>query len=272
MGGVSQVVPRARADRPRLTGFHQRIAAEALTARGGAGASGLAPALAHSAVDLNPHQIEAAAFALAAARRPGARSSPTRSGSGRPSRRGSSSRSSPPTGRGARSSSSPPRSAPSGATSSPASSGSSRDVVDGDSVRAAERNGLKTNPFDTGGIVIASHPFAAMRAAEVERVPWDVAVIDEAHRLRNAYRRDHRTGQALRKALRALPEAAPHRDAAPERPHGAARARRLHRRRAARERGGLPAPVRLGRARPRTRRPTSRRASRRWWSGPCAGR
>jgi hypothetical protein len=40
----------------------------------------------------------------------------------------------------------------------------------------------------------------------VERVAWDVAVIDEAHRLRNAYRRDHRTGQALRKALRKAPK------------------------------------------------------------------
>ena len=67
-------------------------------------------------------------------------------------------------------------------------------------------SGLRTNPFDTGGIVICSHPFAAMRAAEMERVPWDVAVIDEAHRLRNAYRRDHRTGQALRKALRRCPK------------------------------------------------------------------
>ena len=58
-------MPNARSERPRLTPFHQRIAAEALTARGGGGASRLAPALAHSAVDLNPHQIEAAAFALA---------------------------------------------------------------------------------------------------------------------------------------------------------------------------------------------------------------
>ena len=72
------------------------------------------------------------------------------------------------------------------------------EVVDGDSVRAAEKHGLKTNPFDTGGIVICSHPFAAMRASELERVPWDVAVIDEAHRLRNAYRRDHRTGRKHR--------------------------------------------------------------------------
>jgi hypothetical protein len=78
--------------------------------------------------------------------------------------------------------------------------------VDGDTVRAAERRGIRTNPFDTGGVVICSQPFAAMRAAELERVPWDVAVVDEAHRLRNAYRRDHRTGQALRKALRRCPK------------------------------------------------------------------
>ena len=31
-------------------------------------------------------------------------------------------------------------------------------------VREKERQGLRTNPFDTGGIVICSHPFAAMRA------------------------------------------------------------------------------------------------------------
>src|SRR5512138_1183536 len=65
MGGSHVASSRARSERPRLTPFHQRIAAEALTARGGGGASRLAPALAHSAVDLNPHQIEAAAFALA---------------------------------------------------------------------------------------------------------------------------------------------------------------------------------------------------------------
>ena len=64
--GVGSVVARAQGGKPAaLTRFHQRVAAEALTARSGSGASRLAPALAHSAVDLNPHQIEAAAFALA---------------------------------------------------------------------------------------------------------------------------------------------------------------------------------------------------------------
>jgi hypothetical protein len=205
MGGVSRIVSRARADRPRLTPFHQRVAAEALTARGGGGASRLAPALAHSSVDLNPHQIEAAAFALASLPTGGAVLA-DEVGLGKTVEAGLVLAQLAAEGKGR------------AVILVPASlraqwrdelSGKfdlDAEVVDGDSVRAAERRGVKTNPFDTGGIVICSHPFAAMRAAEVERVPWDVAVIDEAHRLRNAYRRDHRTGQALRKALRRCPK------------------------------------------------------------------
>ncbi|MCX5731863.1 MAG: hypothetical protein NTY18_11065, partial [Deltaproteobacteria bacterium] len=51
-----------------LTPFHQLVAAETLTVRGGSGLARLAPALAlaHATLDLNPHQVEAAAFALAA--------------------------------------------------------------------------------------------------------------------------------------------------------------------------------------------------------------
>ena len=73
--------------------------------------------------------------------------------------------------------------------------------MDGDRART-----LPGNPFDRPGVVIASHAFAALRADELSRVPWDVAVIDEAHRLRNAYRKDHRTGQALRRGLRRCPK------------------------------------------------------------------
>ena len=62
-GAGASGVSRARAP---LTRFHERVAAEILAARGGGGAARLAPALARSAVDLNPHQIEAAAFALSA--------------------------------------------------------------------------------------------------------------------------------------------------------------------------------------------------------------
>ena len=50
-------------------------------------------------------------------------------------------------------------------------------------------------------VVIMSYHFAAKLEAELLAVPWDVVVIDEAHKLRNAHRASNRTGQALKRAL-----------------------------------------------------------------------
>jgi superfamily II DNA or RNA helicase len=204
MGGVSQGAARAQA-RTALTRFHQRIAAEALTARGGGGASRLAPALASSAVDLNPHQIEAAAFALAALPTGGAVLA-DEVGLGKTVEAGLVLAQLAAEGKGRAIILVPASLRAQWRDELRSKFGLDADVVDGDVCRAREKQGVRTNPFDTGGIVIASHPFAALRAQEVERVAWDLAVIDEAHRLRNAYRRDHRTGQALRKALRKAPK------------------------------------------------------------------
>jgi superfamily II DNA/RNA helicase len=203
--GVSQLSRRARAEKSTLTSFHQRIAAEALTARGGGGTSGLVPALAHSAVDLNPHQIEAAAFALASLATGGAVLA-DEVGLGKTVEAGLVLAQLAADGKGRALILVPASLRAQWRDELRSKFGLDSEIVDGDRARAAEKHGLKTNPFDTGGIVIASHPFAALRASEVERVPWDVAVIDEAHRLRNAYRKDHRTGQALRKALRRCPK------------------------------------------------------------------
>ncbi len=204
-GGVAQAA-RGRAEKPaQLTRFHQRIAAEALTSRGGGGASALAPALASSAVDLNPHQIEAAAFALSSLPTGGAVLA-DEVGLGKTVEAGLVLAQLAADGKGRAIVLVPASLRAQWRDELRTKFGLDADVVDGDTCRAAERQGLRTNPFDTGGIVICSHPFAAMRAGEVERVPWDVAIIDEAHRLRNAYRREHRTGQALRKALRRCPK------------------------------------------------------------------
>lgn len=50
-------------------------------------------------------------------------------------------------------------------------------------------------------VIIMSYQFAAKLEAELRAVPWDVVVIDEAHKLRNAHRASNRTGQALKRAL-----------------------------------------------------------------------
>jgi hypothetical protein len=50
-------------------------------------------------------------------------------------------------------------------------------------------------------VIIMSYQFAAKLEAELRAVPWDMVVIDEAHKLRNAHRASNRTGQALKRAL-----------------------------------------------------------------------
>lgn len=58
------------------------------------------------------------------------------------------------------------------------------------------------NPFtEIGGhIVICSYNFVAAKAAEVKRVPWDLVVIDEAHRMRNVYKPSNKTARAISEA------------------------------------------------------------------------
>lgn len=204
--GSQVVASRSQREKTaQLTRFHQRIAAEALTARGGGGTSRLAPALVHSAVDLNPHQIEAAAFALSALPTGGAILA-DEVGLGKTVEAGLVLSQLAAEGKNRILILVPSSLRAQWRNELLSKFGMESTLVDGDSFRASEKLGLRTNLFDTGGVVIASHQFAAMRAAELERVPWDLAVIDEAHRLRNAYRRDHRTGQALRKALRKCPK------------------------------------------------------------------
>jgi superfamily II DNA or RNA helicase len=61
------------------------------------------------------------------------------------------------------------------------------------------------NPFDVAGngaaVLICSYQFAAGKAKDVQSVPWDLVVIDEAHRLRNVYKPENKTARILRDAL-----------------------------------------------------------------------
>ena len=50
-------------------------------------------------------------------------------------------------------------------------------------------------------VVIVSYQFAAKLEAEMRAIQWDLVVIDEAHKLRNAHRANNRTGQTLRRAF-----------------------------------------------------------------------
>jgi superfamily II DNA or RNA helicase len=67
------------------------------------------------------------------------------------------------------------------------------------------KDGIK-RPFEQKTLIICSYQFAARHADELMMVPWDLVVIDEAHRLRNVYRPDNRIGRTLKTALSNAPK------------------------------------------------------------------
>lgn len=61
----------------------------------------------------------------------------------------------------------------------------------------------RKRPFETpGSIIICSYEFAARRADEVRAAKWDLVVFDEAHRLRNVHKKNAaKNAKALKDAL-----------------------------------------------------------------------
>jgi len=57
------------------------------------------------------------------------------------------------------------------------------------------------NPFKFDGIVIISFQFASRYAAAIKDISWNLVVIDEAHKLRNLYRPDNKMGRNIQAAL-----------------------------------------------------------------------
>lgn len=73
-------------------------------------------------------------------------------------------------------------------------------IIDARQYRDDQRSGYE-NPFDRKEVVIASISYAARRDEELVTVPWDAVVIDEAHKLRNAYRESNKLGRRLLRLL-----------------------------------------------------------------------
>ena len=182
-----------------LTRFHQRLLAEELALRGGRATDRLAPALSEARVDLNPHQVEAAAFALESLPRGGCMLA-DEVGLGKTIEAGIVLAQLVAEGKGRILVLTP-------ATLRAQWQAEMQDkfdlrtvMVDGRAVRAGH------NPFQQPVPVISSHPFAAGRAELIRQLPWDLVVIDEAHRLRNAHRAGNKIARALRDALRDRPK------------------------------------------------------------------
>jgi superfamily II DNA/RNA helicase len=183
-----------------FTRFHERLMAEELTGKVADGQSRVMRAVAEAKVDLNPHQLEAAVFAMDSLSRGGCMLA-DEVGLGKTIEAGI-------------------------VMAQLASEGKNRIlvlapatlraqwqqemkekfdldavVVDGRTVRATG------NAFDQPvPVVIASHPFAAFRQELVSQIQWDLVVIDEAHRLRNSHKPNNKIGKALKLALGKSPK------------------------------------------------------------------
>lgn len=73
-------------------------------------------------------------------------------------------------------------------------------IMESKSFNSSIENG-SFNPFDRESIVICSLQFAKTKAAYIRRTDWDLVIIDEAHRLRNVYKPQNKTANAIKTAI-----------------------------------------------------------------------
>lgn len=176
-----------------LPRFHQRVLTEWLTLPTTDTTTRLASTLSTSQVDLHPHQVEAAAFALESLERGGCVLA-DEVGLGKTIEAGL-------------------------VVAQLVSEGRARILVLAPASLTAQWQAELQDKFQvatvivdgrTGGdnafiqkspVVVASLPFAAQHAKAMAAVPWDLVVIDEAHRLRNSHRAGNKTGPLLRAGL-----------------------------------------------------------------------
>jgi superfamily II DNA or RNA helicase len=57
------------------------------------------------------------------------------------------------------------------------------------------------NPFQQNAVIICSYQFAKKSEPYIRQTPWDLVVIDEAHRLRNVYKPTNKIANAIKQAV-----------------------------------------------------------------------
>jgi hypothetical protein len=181
------------------TPYHARYFAHELTRQGGEGVDRLSRSLFDACVDLNPHQIEAALFAL---RSPVAKGVllADEVGLGKTIEAGLVLCQSWAERRRRLLVICPASIRKQWALELEEKFNLPTVVLDAKTYREAQAEGNPT-PFTTDRVVVCSMHFASSRASEIRAIAWDLVVIDEAHKLRGAYRQSNQMGQNIRWAL-----------------------------------------------------------------------
>jgi ERCC4-related helicase len=73
-------------------------------------------------------------------------------------------------------------------------------ILDSLTMRKLKKGGVYS-PLSQQKVIIMSYHYAARLEEELVVIPWNLVVIDEAHKLRNAHRPKNKMGQALKRAL-----------------------------------------------------------------------
>ncbi|MDN3473640.1 SNF2-related protein [Pseudoalteromonas sp. APC 3355] len=73
-------------------------------------------------------------------------------------------------------------------------------ILDAKTYNQLQKSGIY-NPLNNKQVVIMSYHYAARLEDKLVGQMWDLVVIDEAHKLRNAHRESNKMGQALKRAL-----------------------------------------------------------------------
>jgi len=60
----------------------------------------------------------------------------------------------------------------------------------------------KENPFESYHTIIISYQFAKNHDEEIAKIPWDLVIIDEAHRLKNFYRESNVISNAIKYSVK----------------------------------------------------------------------
>jgi len=79
-------------------------------------------------------------------------------------------------------------------------------ILEAKSFNQIIKNG-NLNPFDQeDSLVICSYNFVRNKAPYVKQTPWDLVIIDEAHRLRNVYKSGNKVAKDIKEAISDVPK------------------------------------------------------------------
>src|SRR3989344_515050 len=80
------------------------------------------------------------------------------------------------------------------------------EIIDGSILKKKQKEQMAENPLKDGGIFIASHNFAYRYDYICANIVWDLVVIDEAHRMRNVWRKTNKTAKKIREVIKNRPK------------------------------------------------------------------